>query len=67
MAGKKKTGNLVLRLIGVLVSVILLALLAAALILAKPQEDKPDAPAEPGNRDRASAKNRSRWSLLVPY
>lgn len=45
MAGKKKTGNLVLRLIGVLVSVILLALLAAALILAKPQEDKPDAPA----------------------
>ena len=45
MAGKKKMGNLVLRLIGVLVSVILLALLAAALILAKPQEDKTDAPA----------------------
>lgn len=45
LAGKKKTGSFVLRLIGVLVSVILLALLAAALILAKPQDDKPDAPA----------------------
>ena len=45
MAGGKKIPKLVARLIGILTAVVLLALLSAALILAKPQDDTEKAPA----------------------
>ena len=45
MAGGKKIRNLVLRLLGVVLSVVLLALIAVSLILAKPQEKDDEAPA----------------------
>ena len=41
MAGEKKISGILLRLVGVVIAIALLALLAASLIIAKPQEEDP--------------------------
>ena len=41
MAGEKKISRILLRLVGVVIAIALLALLAASLIIAKPQEEDP--------------------------
>ena len=52
MAGGKKIRKFLFRLIGVVIAVALLALLAASLIIAKPQEEEAQAPAAPSAQAR---------------